>query len=183
MVINSGKNVAGATTYAGRGIFLSNGTGAGYGRGIEVGAPVVDSAFLFSGSIHSAATETAIIRSTGTAHKGINFRNSVHTSGIAMDIAVNDAYAVNGKPVLKRQAGGWCKVIGTIGSNRNYFGGDFNLNNVNTSFVLANTTDLQGHVIALYKILFTLVNDYRFQGSIGGNPNSNANASFQTPPA
>lgn len=161
---------------------MSYGTGAGYGRGIEIAAPVVDSAFLFSGSIHSAATETAIIRSTGTAHKGINFRNSAHTSGIAMDIAANDAYAVNGTAVLKRQAGGWCKVIGSTSTYRNYFGGDFNLNNVNTSFVLATTADLQSHVMALYRILFTYINDARFHGQIGGNPNSSANASFQTPP-
>lgn len=182
IVINSGKNAAGAATYAGRGIFMSYGTGAGYGRGIEIAAPVVDSAYLFSGSIHSLATETAVFKSTGTAHKGINLRNSTHSTGLAMDIATNDAYAVNGTAVLKRQAGGWCKVIGTIGSNRNYFGGDFNLNTVNNSFVLADTTNLQGHVLALYRVLYTLVNDLRFHGVIGGNPNSNANASFQAPP-
>lgn len=182
LVINSGKNVAGATTYAGRGIFLSNGPGAGYGRGIEIAAPVVDSAFLFSGSIHSLATETAVFKSTGTAHKGINLRNSSHSTGIAIDIATNDAYAVNGTPVIKRQAGGWCKVIGSTSFYRNYFGGDFNMSSVDTSFVLADTVNLQGHVIALYKTLYTLVNDLRFHGQIGGNPNSTANASFQTPP-
>lgn len=182
IIISANKNAAGATTYSGRGIYIYAGANAGYSKGVEVSGAVVDAGYLFSGSVHSAATETAVFRSTGTAHKGINLRSSSHSTGLAVDIAQNDSYAVNGVPVLKRQAGGWGKVLNVNTSYRNYSNGDLNLDNITTSLVTLDASNHQSHLIALYKVLFTLINDLRFHGIIGGNPNSTANPSYSNPP-
>lgn len=182
LILSASKNSTAASTFVGNGVYVAGSSSAWFDKGAYIKTPIKSAGLYFETSAASGATDSAVIRSVGASHKGIDLKASAHSTSIAMDIAVNDTYCVNSVPVLKRQAGGWTKVIGTIGSNRNYYGGDFNLNNVNTSFVLATTTDLQGHVIALYKQFFTLINDLRFHGVIGGNPNSTANASFQAPP-
>lgn len=182
LILSTTKNATAANSFVGQAVLVSGSASSWFDKGVHISSPVKNSGIYFNTTAASGSTDSALIRSVGSANKGIDLKNSSHASSIAVDIATNDSYCVNSVPVLKRQAGGWTKVIGTIGSNRNYYGGDFNLNNVTTSFVLANTTDLQGHVIALYKTLYTLINDLRFHGHIGGNPNSTANASFQTPP-
>ena len=62
----------------------------------------MNSAFPYEGSSAVGSESTsAIIRSTGSAYIGINLVNSAHSSGIALNLAANDAVAVNGTPCLK----------------------------------------------------------------------------------
>lgn len=156
--------------YSDTGVLLvSPGTYSGTGAAPVDGYAVqgVHSNSLFSGRF-------------GSSVYGLDLSNSnSFSSGLATNISSSHAYGVAGTAVLKRQASGWAKVTG--GMYRNPNGGD-TANDSWGSVITTDPANIRGFLIQTNQVLWTLINDLRFHGIIGGNPNSSGNASFQTPP-